>query len=237
MPRIDGREANELRPVKITPGYLAYAEGSALIEEGDTRVLCAVTVEDRIPQWMRGEGRGWVTAEYSMLPRSTLTRTNRDRATNSGRSQEISRLVGRSLRAVIDLEALGERTLTVDCDVLQADAGTRTAAITGSYVALHIALERLLRQGAFSAIPLRTEVAAISVGLVRDEVLLDLCYEEDFAADVDFNVVMTGDGNLVELQGTAEGHPFPRAMVDRILDIAAVGIEELFQHQRAVLGL
>ena len=172
-----------------------------------------------------------------MLPRSTLTRTNRDRATNSGRSQEISRLVGRSLRAVIDLEALGERTLTVDCDVLQADAGTRTAAITGSYVALHIALERLLRQGAFSAIPLRTEVAAISVGLVRDEVLLDLCYEEDFAADVDFNVVMTGDGNLVELQGTAEGHPFPRAMVDRILDIAAVGIEELFQHQRAVLGL
>jgi ribonuclease PH len=236
MARMDGRAENELRPIKVTPGYLSYAEGSALIEQGETRVLCAVSVEDRVPPWLIGSGQGWVTAEYSMLPRSTLTRTTRDRATNSGRSQEISRLIGRSLRAVTDMRALGQRSLTVDCDVIQADGGTRTAAITASYIALHLALQRLSRQGAFRTVPLRTQVAATSVGIINGQPMLDLDYEEDSGAGVDFNVVMTGEGKLVEVQGTAERFAFTRAEMDTLLDLAEAGIQRLFAIQREVLG-
>lgn len=236
MTRMDGRAENELRPIKVTPGYLSYAEGSALIEQGETRVLCAVTVEDRVPPWLIGAGQGWVTAEYSMLPRATLTRTNRDRATNSGRSQEISRLIGRSLRAVTDLRALGSRSLTVDCDVIQADGGTRTAAITASYIALHLALQRLARQGAFRTVPLRTQVAATSVGIINGQPVLDLDYEEDSTAGADFNLVMTGEGKLVEVQGTAERSAFTRAEMDAVLDLAEAGIQRLFAIQRDVLG-
>ena len=237
MSRIDGRGLDEIRPVNIVLDYLDYAEGSVLIEQGGTRVLCAVSLEERIPQWMRGEGRGWVTAEYSMLPRATLTRTPRERGTSSGRSHEISRLVGRSLRAVVDFSELGERTLTVDCDVIQADAGTRTAAITGSYVALHMACEKMKREGIITNNPLRTFVGAISVGLLQGEVLLDLCYEEDLAAEVDFNVVMTGDDRLVEVQGTAETASFTRDQMDEILDLASNGIQRLFQKQKVALGV
>ena len=237
MSRMDGRGLDEMRSVKIVPGYLDYAEGSVLIEQGQTKVLCAVSLEETIPQWMRGEGRGWVTAEYSMLPRATLTRTPRERGSASGRSHEISRLIGRSLRAVIDLSELGERTLTVDCDVIQADAGTRTAAITGSYVALYLACERMKSEGRISDNPLHSSVGAISVGLLRGETLLDLCYEEDLAAEVDFNIVMTGDGRLVEVQGTAESVPFTRKQMDQILDLASGGIEKLFQEQKIILGL
>ncbi len=236
MPRLDGRADNELRPIKVTPGYLSYAEGSALIEQGETRVLCAVSVEDRVPPWLMGTGQGWVTAEYSMLPRATLTRTTRDRATNSGRSQEISRLIGRSLRAVTDLRALGPRSFTVDCDVIQADGGTRTAAITASYIALHLALQRLARQGAFRTLPLRTQVAATSVGVVNGQALLDLNYDEDSTAGVDFNVVMTGENKLVEVQGTAERSAFTRAEMDALLDLAESGIRRLFEIQKEVLG-
>jgi len=221
--------------VRITPGVLEFAEGSAMIEAGRTRVLCAVSVENQVPAFLRGERRGWVTAEYGMLPRSTLTRRPRERDGRDGRSIEIQRLIGRSLRAVTNLEALGERTFTVDCDVIQADGGTRTAAITGAYVALYQAMDRLVGQSALPAIPLRTSVAAVSVGLVLGEPLLDLCYEEDLHADVDCNVVMTGDGDFVEVQGTAEGQPFPRATLDAMLALARRGIEELTRTQQAAV--
>ncbi|MBI4328522.1 MAG: ribonuclease PH [Chloroflexi bacterium] len=238
VPRVDGRQPSELRSVRIVSGFQAYAEGSVLIETGQTRVVCAVSVEERLPAWLRGEGRGWVTAEYAMLPRSTLTRTPRERnaGPEAGRSQEIQRLIGRSLRAVADLSLFGERTFTVDCDVLQADGGTRTASITGAYVALYQALDRLWRQGAFPRLPLTAAVAAVSVGIVRGQPLLDLCYEEDVEADSDFTVVMTSRGELVEVQGTAERHPFTRKEIDGLLDLAQTGLRQLFRAQEDAIA-
>ena len=240
--RIDGRRWDEPRPVSITVGYQSQAEGSALIEMGGTRVLCAASLEERVPAFLRGQGTGWVTAEYSMLPRATSTRTSRERDTGrvSGRSQEIQRLIGRSLRAVTDLAALGERTVQIDCDVIEADGGTRTASITGAYVALHQAMQLLVRNRVLRRVPLECPVAAVSVGLLssrrgRDELLLDLCYAEDYEADVDFNVVMAANGGLVELQGATEARPFARPMVEQVLALAARGLEPVFQAQRAAL--
>ena len=235
--RSDGREANQLRPVRIAPGIQEFAEGSVLMETGQTRVICAVSVEDRVPGFLAGTGKGWITAEYAMLPRSTTTRTPRQ-SREGGRVREIQRLIGRSLRAIVDLSQLGPRTLTIDCDVLQADAGTRTAAITGAYVALHQALSGLVKSGALPAIPIKTAVAAVSVGVVDGEALLDLCYEEDARADVDFNVVMTDQGEFVEVQGTAEGRTFSKGALDEILQLAETGIEELLKAQQdAIAGL
>ena len=231
MTRIDGRTNDQLRPVSIELGAQSYAEGSALIAMGDTRVLCAVSVENRVPPFLRGSGQGWVTAEYAMLPRSTLTRTRRE-TTPRGRTQEIQRLIGRSLRAAVDLDRLGERTLTVDCDVLQADGGTRTAAITGAYVALYQALVTLKSQGVFNDMPIRSGIAATSVGIVDGEAALDLCYQEDHRASVDFNVVMTDAGEFVEVQGTAEDGTFSRARLDELMDLAAMGIARLTEIQR-----
>ncbi len=238
MTRIDGRKADELRPVRIATGYLPWAEGSVMLELGDTQVLCAASVENRLPQFLRGSGSGWVTAEYGMLPRSTKERTAREATAGrpSGRTQEIQRLIGRALRAVTNLDILGERTFTIDCDVIKADGGTRTAAITGAYVALHRAFEKLVEQGALSSVPLSTAVAATSAGIVEGVPLLDLCYEEDARAEVDFNVVMTGDGRLVEVQGTAEDQPFPRQEMDALLSLAEAGIRTLLEAQRAALG-
>jgi ribonuclease PH len=238
MKRVDGRANDELRPVNISLGYQAFAEGSALIELGLTRVLCAVSVEEKVPNFLKGEGTGWVTAEYAMLPRSTLTRTPRGISPEriAGRNQEIQRLIGRSLRAITDLAALGERTFTVDCDVLQADGGTRTAAITGGYVALFSALHNLRKRGILKSIPLKSAVAATSVGIVGREELLDLCYEEDYRAAADFNVVMTDKGEFVELQGTAEGKPFSKETVDALLLLAEKGIKQLFKIQKAALS-
>lgn len=238
MERIDGRANDELRPAHISLGFQAFAEGSALIELGRTKVLCAASVEDRVPSFLKGEGTGWVTAEYSMLPRSTVTRTPRSLSPErtAGRNQEIQRLIGRSLRAVTDLYALGERTLTVDCDVLQADGGTRTAAITGAYVALFQALHNLKKQRLLRSIPLKSTVAATSVGIVFGEELLDLCYDEDSRAGVDFNVVMTDKGEFVEIQGTAEGKPFSKETIDELLSLAQKGIKELFEIQKAALA-
>ncbi len=237
MQRLDGRNPSDLRPVHIEVGYLPHAEGSALIEMGNTRVLCAVSVEDRVPQFLRGTGGGWVTAEYGMLPRSTAVRTPREAAQGrqSGRSQEIQRLIGRSLRAVTNLEVLGERTFTVDCDVLVADGGTRTAAITGAYPALLQALGKLVEAGTLASVPLTAAVAAVSAGVVDGSTLLDLCYEEDASAEVDFNVVMTSDDRFVEVQGTAEGRPFERALMDELLAVTADGIRRLFDAQRQAL--
>lgn len=233
MPRTDGRRWDQLRPITITPGYQKFAEGSALIEMGTTRVLCSASLEERVPQFLRGQGQGWVTAEYEMLPRATSTRTSRDRDSGriSGRSQEIQRLIGRSMRAAIDLNALGERTVQIDCDVIQADGGTRTAAITGAYVALHQAMNLLVRNRILRHIPLRGAVAAVSVGLVDGELMLDLCYQEDFRAQVDFNVVLTDRGELIEIQGATEGSPFPRQRVPEILALACRGVEPLFRAQ------
>jgi ribonuclease PH len=238
MKRIDGRSSDELRPINIILGYQAFAEGSALIELGRTRVLCSVSVEDRVPNFLKGAGTGWVTAEYAMLPRSTLTRTPRSLSPErtAGRNQEIQRLIGRSLRAVTDLATLGERTFTIDCDVLQADGGTRTAAITGGYIALFVALHNLKKRGMLPSIPLKGAVAATSVGIVGRETLLDLCYEEDFQAAVDFNVVMTDKGEFVEIQGTAEGKPFSKETVDDLLSLAEKGIKQLFKVQKEVLS-
>jgi ribonuclease PH len=221
--------------VNIVPGHQTFAEGSALIELGLTRVVCSVSVEERVPNFLRGEGRGWVTAEYAMLPRATLTRTARESGGPKGRSQEIQRLIGRSLRAVTDLAALGERTLIVDCDVLQADGGTRTAAITGAYVALYQALQNLVRMEYLPSLPLRSAVAATSVGIVGGEELLDLSYEEDFRAEADFNVVMTSMGEFVEVQGTAEKEPFSRARIDSLLLLAEKGIGQLLDIQKRVV--
>jgi len=232
--RKDGRAWDQLRPITIIPGYQKYAEGSALIEMGTTKVLCAASLEEKVPAFMRGQGKGWVTAEYSMLPRATNTRNSRERETGkvSGRSQEIQRLIGRSLRAVTNLDTLGERTVHIDCDVIQADGGTRTAAITGAYVALNQALQMLVKNRVLTQVPLLCPVAAISVGILNGELLLDLCYEEDFAADVDFNVVLTSQGGLVELQGATEADPFPRHQVDEVLSLASRGMESLFRVQR-----
>ncbi len=237
MKRADGRAWDELRPIQITPGFQNFAEGSALIELGKPQVLCSVSVEERVPGFLRGEGSGWITAEYAMLPRATVTRTPRDssRGRVAGRSQEIQRLIGRSLRAVTDLTALGERTLIVDCDVLQADGGTRTAAITGAYVALHQALQTLANMGVISSIPLKSAVAATSVGIVHSYRLLDLCYDEDYKAEVDFNVVMTSTGEFVEVQGTAETKPFTKETIDSLLSLAEKGIKQLFEIQQVAL--
>jgi ribonuclease PH len=239
MPRLDGRAGDELRPLRFTPDFVRYPEGSALVQMGDTWVLCTASVENTLPPFLRSKGgQGWVTAEYSMLPRATLTRSPRDVASGrpSGRTQEIQRLIGRSLRGVVDLVALGERTITLDCDVLQADGGTRTAAITGAYVALALAIRKLLHSGLLAKNPLRGAVAATSVGLVDGELLLDLAYSEDVRAEVDCNVVMTGGGELVEVQSTAEGKPFSREQMGRLLDLAAGGIVQLLAAQKAALG-
>ena len=237
MKRVDGRAYDELRPVRIVTGVQKFAEGSAMIELGRTRVLCAATVEEKVPPFLRNTGGGWITAEYAMLPRATVTRNARESATGRtrGRSQEIQRFIGRSLRAIADLGKLGERTITLDCNVLQADGGTRTAAVSGAYIALYLALEKLANMGMISAIPLKSQVAATSVGIVRGYTMLDLCYDEDFNAAVDFNVVMTGQGEFVEVQGTAEGKPFSKQAIDDILSVAEKGIRQLFEVQQTVL--
>ena len=236
-PRPDGRAPGQLRPVAYELGYQEWAAGSVLFSMGKTRVLCAASVSTEAPRWLRGTGKGWVTAEYSMLPASTTERSPREvnRGRPGGRTQEIQRLIGRSLRAVTDLGSLGERTITVDCDVLQADAGTRTAAITGGYVALATALRRLSEDGVLPATALADTVAAVSVGIVEGEPRLDLSYEEDATAEVDCNVVMTGSGALVEVQGTAEGAPFDRAQLDELLDLASAGVAELTKIQAEAL--
>ncbi len=232
MQRVDGRLPDQLRPVRLTVDVLDFAEGSVLIETGKTRVLCAATVEEKVPAFLEGKGQGWVTAEYNMLPRATLTRTSRERnGTVGGRTQEIQRLIGRSLRAAVDMRALGPRTITLDCDVLQADGGTRTAAITGAYIALHRACSLLVKSGLLPAHPARAAVAATSVGIVDGALLLDLCYSEDSRADVDFNVVMTAAHEFVEVQGTGEGGVFDRATMDRLVSLAESGITELLRLQ------
>jgi ribonuclease PH len=235
MPRIDKRTNNQLRPVKFRPNFTQYAEGSVLVETGQTRALCNVSIEDKVPAWREESGGGWLTAEYGMLPRSTHQRMPRRRGSESARSQEIRRLIGRALRAAVNLDLLGPRTLTVDCDVIQADGGTRTASITGGYVAVALALQKLIEAGDVPPAVLVTPVAAVSAGVVENELLLDLCYEEDAAAEVDLNVVMTGAGKFVEIQGTAEGDPFDQETLIGLLDLARTGIEELFTRQSAVL--
>jgi ribonuclease PH len=236
--RTDGRTPNDLRSVRLTPDFLAYAEGSVLIEMGNTRVVCAASLEERVPPFLRNSGQGWLTAEYSMLPRSTQTRTAREigRGGPSGRTHEIQRLIGRSLRAVADMKALGERTLTIDCDVLQADGGTRTAAITGAYVAFSLAASRLLKSGKIARSIVLNTVAAVSVGIVDNTPLLDLKYDEDSRAEVDMNVVCTGDGRFIEVQGTAEREPFSRQQMDQLLELAASGIGSLIQLQQQALA-
>ena len=237
--RIDGRTPQQPRQARIQPDILATAEGSALIESGNTKVICTATVENRVPPFLRGLGRGWVTAEYAMLPRSTSTRTPRQTAQGrpSGRTFEIQRLIGRSLRTAVDMEKLGERTITIDCDVMQADGGTRTAAITGGWVAMALAVKALLKFNAIPTSPLRHYVAAISVGLVDGVAMLDLCYEEDSRADVDMNVVMTSAGDFVELQASAEGRTFDRAEFDTQMDLAQSGIADLIAAQRELVSL
>jgi len=232
--RIDQREPGQLRPVKVTTEYLMTAEGSVLVEAGNTRVLCAASIEETVPAFLRGSGKGWVTAEYSMLPRATATRTAREvsKGRASGRTMEIQRLIGRSLRSVVDLAALGERSVILDCDVLQADGGTRTTAITGAYIAMSAALRQLIRFGALKKSPVRDFVAATSVGVVGGTALLDLCYQEDSQADVDMNVVMTGSGRFVEVQATAEKTPFDQEQLDRLLSLARTGIEQLVAIQK-----
>jgi ribonuclease PH len=236
--RTDGRASDELRPARITPGFLPYAEGSVLIEMGNTRVICAASLEDRVPPFLRNSGQGWLTAEYAMLPRATHTRSAREigRGGPSGRTHEIQRLIGRSLRAIADMKALGERTITIDCDVLQADGGTRTAAITGAYVAFALASNQLLKIGKISR-PLTTDqVAAISVGIVNNTPLLDLKYDEDSRAEVDMNVVCTGDGRFIELQGTAEREPFTRIQMDELVALGVRGIEALVCIQKEAIS-
>jgi ribonuclease PH len=233
MIRIDGRSQTQLRPVNLIVDYLDYAEGSVLIEAGKTWVLCAANVEERVPPFREGSGKGWVTAEYAMLPGATHTRGSRERDRGiSGRTQEIQRLIGRSLRAVVDMNKLGPRTITVDCDVLQADGGTRTASITGAYVALYRACSQLVKRGVLPVHPLKTAVAAVSVGVVGGEILLDLCYEEDSRADVDFNVVMTAQHQFVEVQGTGEGGVFDRGTMDKLVSLAEQGISQLLEIQK-----
>jgi ribonuclease PH len=233
MIRIDGRSRTQLRPLKLSPDFVDYAEGSVLIEAGHTRVLCTASVEEKVPPFLEGKNQGWVTAEYNMLPRATHRRTARERSgTISGRTQEIQRLIGRSLRAAVNLSELGPRTITLDCDVLQADGGTRTLSISGAYIALARACAHLVAQGVLAAHPIRTAVAAVSVGVVDGEVLLDLCYAEDSRADVDCNVVMTAAHECIEVQGTGEGGTFSRATLSELLDLAEQGIAELLQIQQ-----
>ncbi len=237
--RPSGRAADQLRDIVLEPGYAKYAEGSCMARFGETHVLCAATVEERVPGWMRDSGKGWVTAEYGMLPRSTHSRTNREaaRGGQSGRTQEIQRLIGRSLRAITDLKAMGEIQVRLDCDVIQADGGTRTAAITGSYVALHLAFQRCVDLGLMKAVPLTDQVAAVSCGIFKDNEVLDLDYAEDSSAQADANFVFTGRGGIVEIQGTAEDAPFSPEQFDSLMALARKGIDELCQAQRQAIGL
>lgn len=237
--RTDGRTPAELRPVKVTRGYLKFAEGSVLIEMGDTKVICAATVEERVPPFLIGKGKGWMTAEYSMLPRSSQKRIQRESSAGKvgGRTHEIQRLIGRSLRAVTDLSALGERTIYIDCDVLQADGGTRTASITGAYIAVYETLEALVKKGVIKSMPLVDSVAAVSVGIVGGHALLDLNYDEDSTAEVDMNIIMTGSGKFVEVQGTAESEPFSKDSLSELISLASKGIMELAAIQKNSLGI
>ena len=238
MSRTDGRAADAIRPTRLTPNFIIHPEGSVLIDVGQTRVLCAASIEDRVPPFLRGSGKGWVTAEYGMLPRATSTRTTRESSAGKvgGRTQEIQRLIGRSLRSVVTLTELGERTVWVDCDVIQADGGTRTSAITGGFVALVLALEKLREKGGIPRVPVTDYLAATSVGVVGGVAMLDLAYEEDSRAEVDMNVVKTSDGRFIELQGTAEGQPFARSVLDELLALADKGIHDLIEKQREVVG-
>jgi ribonuclease PH len=233
--RFDGREIDQIREVKITTGQNIHAEGSALIEVGNTKVICTASVEEKVPPFLRNKGRGWVTAEYSMLPRATGDRMGRERRGAGGRTMEIQRLIGRSLRAVIDMNLLGERSITIDCDVIQADGGTRCASITGGYVAMNIAIQKLVDEEKIARMPIKDQVGAVSVGILGGEAILDLCYEEDSKAEVDMNIVMTSDGRIVELQGTAEEEPFTRAMSEQMIDLAEVGLKDLFRLQKEAL--
>ena len=236
--RSDDRAADQMRPVNIVPGYISTAEGSCLIELGNTRVVCTASIEDTVPQFLRNSGKGWVTAEYGMLPRSTLTRTPREitKGRPSGRTHEIQRLIGRSLRAVTDMDKLGERSILIDCDVIQADGGTRTASITGAFVAMGLAITAMVENGALATAPIRDYVAATSVGIVDGIVMLDLCYEEDSRADVDMNMVITGSGKMVEVQATAEHHPFDDDQLEQMMTLARRGIRELVVRQRNLLS-
>lgn len=238
MQRLDGRKPEELRKVKILTDYIKFPEGSVLIEMGETKVICNATVDEKVPPFLKGLNKGWITAEYSMLPRATGIRNQREanKGKISGRTNEIQRLIGRSLRAIVDLDAIGERTITLDCDVIQADGGTRTASITGSFVALTLAMQKLVREGKIERLPLRDWLAAVSVGKLNDTLLLDLCYEEDSRAIVDMNIVMTGKGQFVEIQGTAEGYPFSRQELDGMLELGKQGVYRLIENQRKVLG-
>ena len=236
--RSDNRSADQMRPVNIIPDFISTAEGSCLIELGNTRVICTATIEDSVPQFLRNSGKGWVTAEYAMLPRATLTRTPREvnKGRAGGRTHEIQRLIGRSLRAVTDMEKLGERTIFLDCDVIQADGGTRTASITGAFVAMGLAMRRMVESGTMTAAPIRDYVAATSIGIVDGEVMLDLAYEEDSRADVDMNIVATGSKKLIEVQATAERRPFDDAQLAKMMALARQGIEALIGRQQAVLS-
>ena len=234
--RLDNRTIDQLRSTKITPNISPYAEGSALIEVGGTKVICTASVEDRVPMFMRNKGTGWVTAEYAMLPRATNTRTQRESQRPSGRTQEIQRLIGRSLRAVVDMSVLGERQIILDCDVIQADGGTRCASITGAYVAMALACRRLVKNSILKKSPILSEVAAVSVGIIEGTPILDLAYAEDSAADVDMNIVCTGRGKFIELQGTAEREPFSREQMDEMIVLAEKGVNHLFEVQRSALG-
>ena len=236
--RTDGRKLAQLRPIKITPSYIKTADGSVLIEMGDTKVICTAKLEERVPPFLRNSGKGWITAEYGMLPGSSATRIGREssRGKVGGRTHEIQRLIGRSLRAIADLRSLGERTIWIDCDVIQADGGTRTASITGAYVALTEAVRNWLGRGVISIDPIKDAVAAVSIGIVKGRILLDLCYEEDSKADVDMNFVMTGAGKFIEVQGTAETSPFTRRQMERMAEIAETGIKELLKTQKNVIG-
>jgi ribonuclease PH len=237
--RIDGRKTNELRPIKMTTQFTKYAEGSVLIEVGETKVICTASVEERVPPFMKGQGKGWITAEYSMLPRATHTRNQREAARGKigGRTMEIQRLIGRALRSVVDLKQLGERTITLDCDVIQADGGTRTTSISGAFVAMSIALNKLIEDKKLSQMPITDFLASVSVGIVKEEACLDLNYEEDSRAKVDMNVVMTGSGKFVEVQGTGEEAPFSRKEFNELLELAENGIEEIILIQKDVLGV
>jgi len=236
--RTDGRKPAQLRPIRITPSYIKTADGSVLIEMGDTKVICTAKLEERVPPFLRNSGKGWITAEYGMLPGSSSIRIGREssRGKIGGRTHEIQRLIGRSLRAIADLQTLGEKTIWVDCDVIQADGGTRTASITGAYVALAEAVKSWLHRGVISVDPLKDAVAAVSIGIVEGKILLDLCYEEDSKADVDMNFVMTGAGKFIEVQGTAEASPFTRKQMERMAEIAQLGIRELIKTQKKVIG-
>jgi len=236
MLRGDGRSPDDLRKIKITKDYIKHPEGSCLIEFGETRVICTATVENTVPPFLRNSLTGWVTAEYGMLPRSCNTRIKREKALHSGRSLEIQRLIGRSLRSVVDMEKLGERTVKIDCDVIQADGGTRTAAITGGFIALTLALKKIKERSQIISLPLRDYVAAVSVGIFKNELMLDLNYEEDSQAQMDMNVVMIAKGDFVEVQGTAEGNPFSKEQMDKLLDLAKKGISELINIQKEILG-